>query len=170
MNRFRYHLIRYYTFPGIIMHEWSHKTMCKIFGIPVIKTAYATFDKERMGYVVHAEPKTYISTLMISIGPLLINSAVSFFMIQTLKHVTPSSLMFYILLWIAFSIGVHAIPSDKDIENIFSATKHPKGVFGFILGFVLLPFVGIVFCADKMKKYWFDILYALLVICASYLL
>jgi hypothetical protein len=150
------------------MHEWSHKIMCKIFGIPVIKTAYATFDKERMGYVVHGEPRTYISALMVSLGPLILNSLVSFFMIKTSLHTPRTSLMFYILLWLAFSIALHAIPSDKDIQNIFSATKHPKGVLGFILGILLLPFIGIVFCADKMKKYWFDIFYALLVISISY--
>jgi Putative zincin peptidase len=168
MNNVHYRIVRYCTLPGVVMHEWSHKTMCKVFGIPVVKTAYATLDREEMGYVVHAEPKTYISALMVSMGPLIINSPVAFFMVRTSTRISHSSFVFYILIWIAFSIGVHAIPSDKDIQNIFSATKHPKGILGFILGIVLLPFIGIVFCADKMKKYWFDVLYALCIVCFAY--
>lgn len=164
MNRIHYYIVRYLTLPGIIMHEWSHKRMCSLFGVAVSKTAYITFNKEEMGYVVHAEPKTYISTLMISMGPLIINSIIVFFMVGTLTRVSQNSFMFYVVLWLAFSLGVHAVPSNKDIQNIFSATKHPKGVLGFILGIILLPFIGIVWCIDKLKKYWFDIFYASLLI------
>lgn len=62
------------TFPGVILHEWAHKSFCDYFRIPVFEVCYFRFGQRESGYVKHGEPKSFSQAFWISTAPLIINS------------------------------------------------------------------------------------------------
>ncbi|MEI6479967.1 MAG: hypothetical protein WCO12_00375 [bacterium] len=166
-------LISYLTFPGVIIHELSHKKFCDWFGVEVYKVRYFKFGTT-LGYVDHAVPSKYFQTFWISIGPLIINSILTivssaagahFILVNNYSYVR--GLWLWVVVWIIFSIGFHAIPSDADVENIRIASREALSQWGIFHPFRFLyalafPFVWIIIFANKLKIYWMlDIWYSI---------
>lgn len=159
-------LINILTFPGVICHEIAHKFFCDITNVPVYKVCY--FDlKNSGGHVIHGEPKDLKSAVLISIGPLLINTvlcsligsvAIIPFEILNIGLLEPS-LSF--LLWVSISLGMHAFPSNTDMQSLQSFIKRKESNKWLLL-------VATLFCylfkiANYLRFCWFDLLYAILI-------
>jgi hypothetical protein len=159
-------LISFLTFPGVIVHEWAHELFCKLFGVRVHKVIYYQLSNPP-GYVLHETPKTYKQTFWISIGPLLINSlstiALGFVATQTIS----GGWFWYTLLWLAFSTGMHAFPSDQDMQHVSSASRLALNNGASIIHYLAFPFVALVWLANKLRVIWFDAIYAILLISIS---
>lgn len=157
-------LIALLTFPGVIVHELAHKKFCEWFHVPVGKVVYFRLGNPA-GYVTHAEPETFSQAFWISTGPLLINSiqtvVLSFIAANAVTHYSG---LWWFLIWLAFSSGMHAFPSDQDMRLVLAAGKRSLIRDGSLAYLFSLPFVGLIWLANKLKFFWFDALFALALI------
>lgn len=121
------------TFPGVILHEVSHRFFCDIFNVPVYHVNYFSPSKTA-GHVIHAPIKSGNRALLVSIAPLIINSIVCMiltlpagiifyfdtaFLIKELS--APWGFLYSVLRWIGYTIGFSAIPSTQDMKNAETA-------------------------------------------------
>ncbi len=152
-------LLSFLTFPGVVFHEFAHKKFCDWFGVYVFKVSYFRLGNP-VGQVIHAQPTKYRQVFWISSGPLIIN---------TLIGITASFLAFHGhidqywkigIIWISFSAGIHAFPSDHDMDNIIDASKVPLRftdfiTLGFVFRYVSLLFVYPMKWANNRRFLWF---------------
>ncbi len=158
-------LISILTFPGVMIHEWAHKKYCDRTGVLVCKVVYFRIGNPA-GYVTHEKPQKYEQIFWISIWPLIINSLITIFLsyLATQTQTQPESLLYYLLLWIAISAGMHAFPSNEDTKHIFDASKSSIKNGGSILHYLAYPFYGLIRLANKLRIIWFDLWYAITLI------
>lgn len=144
-------LISLLTFPGVILHEWAHKIFCDLFRVPVFRVCYFRFGNPS-GYVVHAETESLKQTFWVSAGPLFVNT-IATLIFGFMAGQTSHGLTTVILIWLALSAGVHAVPSNQDVHHLH---KHATG----IIGLLLFPLIGLVWVVNFGKFFWFDFFYA----------
>jgi hypothetical protein len=107
-------LIAIVTFPGIVAHEVGHRFFCDLAGVPVYEVCYFRAGNPS-GYVVHAPAASLGASFLITIGPLIVNTVlcavISFTPIISLNlDVADPPGVFFLLLWLGISIGMHALP------------------------------------------------------------
>ena len=61
-------LIAWATFPGVMLHEWSHKQACHWRGIRVRNVEW--FNLDGSGLVTHDQPREYMDSVLISTAPI----------------------------------------------------------------------------------------------------
>jgi len=66
-------LLRLFTLPGVVVHEFAHKQACDLVGVPVLEVAYFRFD-DPPGYVQHVTPERYRASFVVSVAPFLVNT------------------------------------------------------------------------------------------------
>ena len=157
-------LISMLTFPGVILHEWSHEFFCRRLGVAVLDVKYFRFGEKVAGYVLHEAPKTYKQTFWISIGPLLVNSFFAIILSFVATQIVSGGWLWYIFLWLAISAGMHSFPSDHDMSHISSASKSAIKNGGSLLHYLAFPFVWLVWLANKLSMFWFDIIWAIFLV------
>jgi hypothetical protein len=156
-------LISLLTFPGVIVHEIAHRFFCDLAKVPVYQVCYFRIGNIA-GYVVHGPAKGLRTSFLISIGPLIVNTilcalltfSASFpiFILEVEKY----NIVFLILMWIGFSIGMHAFPSVNDMKNFLQEVKSvEKG--GILLIFAKL-IASLLKVANVLRFIWFDAIYA----------
>lgn len=164
-------LIALLTFPGVILHEISHRFFCDINNVPVYDINYFCFDSDRSGYVIHAHTDSFWKRFFISFGPLIINSLVfiifmiplgiKYFFGKDFLATSYSELdlfLMMILTWIGISCGFHSIPSNNDVDGLSDAAE---STLQKILSFML---TGIVHIFNiKGISFWIRIIYIYLV-------
>ena len=151
------------TFPGVIVHETAHMLFCKIRRVLVFEVCYFRFGNPA-GYVAHGEIKDFTSAFLISVGPLFVNSALciliclpAYYPMQVFD-VTPVHSFF--LMWLGISIGMHAFPSTGDAANLWYYAKI-AAKRGNPLAILSFPLVGLIFIANLLSFFWFDLIYGI---------
>src|SRR5882762_2787372 len=66
-------LITFITFPGVIVHALAHQLFCRLYKVPVFQVVYFRMGNPA-GYVLHEVPQSKLQSIMISIGPFLVNT------------------------------------------------------------------------------------------------
>jgi Putative zincin peptidase len=156
-------LISLLTFPGVIVHEIAHRMFADLAKVPVYDVCYFRLGNPA-GYVIHGPASDLRKSLLISIGPLIVNtllcavicfSAIFPIFILDAKIYSP---VFGLLMWTGISIGMHAFPSNQDMNNFVEsvAETHQKGP---ILWAAKL-FSGLLRLANLLRFFWFDAIYA----------
>jgi hypothetical protein len=159
-------LIALFTFPGVVCHEMAHRFFCDSARVPVYAVSYIRVGNPA-GYVVHGPVKNLKDAFLISIGPLIVNTAmcslISFAAVVPIAilEVADPSITSVVLMWVGVSMGMHAFPSNTDMDN-FSAIVQNTGNRGFP-HFVGKFFSGLFAVANALRFFWFDAIYALLV-------
>lgn len=151
------------TFPGVMVHEAAHRFFCDLAHVPVYKVSYFRLGNPS-GYVIHGKVNGLKSAFLIAIGPLIVNTLVC--MLLTWPIIFPLfilgdasvSTMYLVLMWVGFSVGMHAFPSNQDMDNFVNVVKAGKKVG--LLYLVAIPFALIVKLANVLKFLWFDLIYA----------
>lgn len=157
-------LISLLTFPGVIVHEWAHKKFCDWNEVKVEKVVYFRFGNPA-GYVLHEEPKKYKQVFWVSVGPLIINSILTIFLGIFASSLDSSSNSYLFILWLAISIGMHSFPSDHDAKNILNESKILKDKNK--THYLAYPFFALIWLANKLSFFWFDAIYAVVLISIS---
>jgi hypothetical protein len=120
------------TFPGVIVHEAAHVVFCKTQDVRVLKVCYFRLGNPA-GYVIHVEPQDFISSFLVSLGPLFWNSLlcvlVCFPVAARFRVPAQRDFTVCFLMWLGISIGIHALPSTADARNLFRAAKKAIGSF-----------------------------------------
>jgi hypothetical protein len=155
-------LISIATFPGVIFHELGHLLFCRIRKVPVLDACFFQFDNRVAGYVVHEEPRSFLSTFLITVGPFIVNTLAC--LLICIPAAIPyelfgdRSLMTYFYLWLGISIGMHAFPSNQDAAILWRRTLEEVGRKNF-LAYLCMPVVGLVYLANLLSMFWFDAVY-----------
>ena len=75
-----------------------------------------------------------------------------------IKFFNLSNPLSYFLIWLGVSIGMHAIPSNQDANNIFEqARDHAKK--GNLLAIFSFPIVLLIFIFNLARFFWADVIY-----------
>jgi hypothetical protein len=162
-------LISMLTFPGVIVHELAHEFFCRRFGIIVYEVKYFRPWLNPAGYVLHGKTTSYKQEFWISVGPFIINTLLAViicFPVSTLFfdlgafNINP---LYYVLLWLGVSIGMHAFPSSGDAKNLWANSKkactegNPWGYLGF-------PMAALIRVLNFGSMFWLDSIFAIAVI------
>ncbi len=150
------------TFPGVIVHEAAHLFFCRMRRVAVFDACFFRFGNPA-GYVIHEETDSFLTTLLICLGPLLINSllcilicASAFFPHQVFQR---SDIFTYLLLWLGISIGMHSFPSTGDANTLWHNGVQALKRFN-LLALVAFPLVVLIYLANVLRILWFDAIYA----------
>lgn len=129
------------TFPGIIVHEFSHKIICDLFSIKIFEIKYFQF-KNPTGYIHRENTDTFFQALLICLSPILLNSVLGFMSLFLWKIISLDtffsdySIFGFFFQWLGFSIILYSFPSSDDCDNLrtVSLKYKPKTRFVFIIG------------------------------------
>ena len=151
------------SFPGVIVHEAAHMLFCKIRRVMVVDVCYFRFGNPA-GFVAHGEINDFTSAFLISVGPLIVNSLLcvviclpAYYPMQVFDVTPPHSLF---LMWVGISIGMHAFPSNQDAQHLM-AHAGEAARRGNILAILSYPLVGLIFIANLLSFFWFDVIYGI---------
>ncbi|MEM4868717.1 MAG: metalloprotease family protein [Ignisphaera sp.] len=151
-------LVALATFPGVILHEYAHKKACEWVNLTVYEVKYFRLGNPA-GYVLHEHPHSFGQALVITMAPLLINTFAEILVFLLAQIVRGDNALFLLLIWLAISFGMHAIPSTGDAKVLWYYSKiswryEKKAVLGF-------PIAAIVYLLSLAKMIWIDLFYAL---------
>ena len=157
-------LISLATFPGVIVHELAHQLFCRWYKVPVFKVVYFQMDNP-VGYVLHEQPREKWHSIMISVGPFIVNSIVG--AIIALPAVIPvfelndAGPLDILLIYLGVAIAMHAFPSTGDAQAILQSIreKDTKPLIK-IVGY---PIVGLIYLGSLGSFFWLDLLYGMAV-------
>lgn len=156
-------LISILTFPGVVVHEWGHKKFCEWLKVPVYEVVYFQFGNPA-GYVLHGETTNYKQTFWVSVGPLVVNSLSTIFIASVALLMPQDGVLMLTLLWVAVSVGMHSFPSNHDMTHILEDSKRALKNSGSPLHYLAFPFVGLIYLANLLKFFWWDFVYAIILI------
>jgi hypothetical protein len=152
------------TFPGVVVHETAHRFFCDITDTPVYEVAYSRPMGEPAGYVVHGRTRSLRASLLISMGPLVVNTVLCAVLTFTVAyqllvlHEEFSDPVLIVLAWLGYSIGMHAFPSRQDAAVLTAQVREARGS-GITLGLARGALALVTF-ANAARFFWFDAIYA----------
>lgn len=162
-------LVSLLTFPGVVIHEFAHRTFCDAFDVPVQEVVYFRLGNPA-GYVVHGEPRTYRQAFAISVAPFVVNTVVALVLLGAVaaSWKRPDAVGIaagelgiagWLLLWVGLSAGMHAFPSRGDARQIWRRSLAEWRTSPLVL--LGLPVVLAIYVANLLAIVWFDAIYAL---------
>ena len=157
-------LITIITFPGVIVHELAHQLFCRLFNIPVFKVVYFR-PGNPAGYVLHEAVENKWQSMMISVGPFLVNTLLGAIIalpaalpVMRFDNATPID---YVLIYLGVSITMHAFPSTGDAKSIWYSLKASNTpVWAKIVGY---PVIGLIYAGSLGSFFWLDFAYGVAV-------
>lgn len=155
-------IIAILTFPGIIVHEMAHLLFCKFRKMAVLDVVYFRIGNPA-GYVIHEKTDNFTSTFLVSMGPFFINTLLCLLIClpayMPMKFFNIDHPLSYVLMWLGISIGMHAIPSSQDADNVYEQAKE-RIKDGNLLAIISFPIVGLVYLFNILRVIWSDAIYA----------
>jgi hypothetical protein len=155
------------TFPGVVVHELAYHLCCDLAKVPVYKVCYFEFGNPS-GYVIHKQPENLKSSFFITIGPFIINTILCSFLtfpsvlsgVFSIVGVGLFGLhpIFWVMMWLGLSVGIHAFPSNIDVSTfmrLLKASKPHKAIVVFA-GFIAF----IIKIANALRVIWVDVIFA----------
>lgn len=156
-------LIAIATFPGVIVHEFAHMIFCRLRGVAVLDACYFQIGNPA-GYVIHERCTNFYSSFLIATGPFLVNTILCFLI--CLPAYVPISVfdldhpLSYLLMWLGVSIGMHAIPSTGDADNMWQDAKvHARSLN--LLAIITFPLVIVIYIFNVLRVVWADLAYGI---------
>jgi hypothetical protein len=158
-------IITLITFPGVIVHEFAHMLFCKVRKIPVLDACYFSLGNPA-GYVVHAKTSNFLDTFLVSMGPFFVNTLLCVLICLPaylpIKYFDIEHPLSYFLMWLGVSIGMHAIPSNQDANNVFQEAKIHVKSFN-VLALITFPLVILIYIFNILRVIWADLAYGILI-------
>lgn len=153
-----YFIFNLITAPGVILHELSHAFFCFTSGVKIHRVKLFGFGRSA-GFVMHDEPKKFLSGFLISFGPLFINSFLALILFARYRppYLSAASL---ISLWLGLAFALNAIPSSGDATALFNLAK--KRFWRNPLVILGSPFILLLYILNLLKHFNIDALYAAL--------
>jgi hypothetical protein len=151
-----YYFYAILTAPGVIIHELAHVLFCLLGGVKIHKINLFRLQKVA-GYVVHEEPRRFMSSWLISFGPLIVNSYLAMFCFAQIR---PAYNWWDLLfLYLGLAIALQAIPSTGDAESLWLIAKRTFWKNPLVL--LLFPLVLVLYLLNLLKRFYFDWVYAI---------
>lgn len=148
------------TFPGTVVHEWAHLNACRYYGLQVYDVVYFQLDGN-LGYVRHEVPNNPMKHLAVSAAPFVVNTGIALGIATvttvTLRYI--GDIAYVVSLWLAFSIGVCAIPSYLDADNVWDRVVAEWAENPVIL--LALPVLLLIYTVNVLRIAFVGVLYGL---------
>lgn len=149
-------LLTLITAPGVVVHELGHYIFCVLSNVKVYRVKLFGF-RNPLGFVEHEEPEKFFQSLLITFGPLTINSFIALVIFSRIREPYFYYLNF-LLAWLGTAIALHAIPSRGDARTLVAIIKrkfkrNPLVLIGY-------PFVGVILLLNYLKRFHLHFLYA----------
>lgn len=159
-------LISIVTFPGVIVHELAHAIFCKLLRIPIYDVKYFQFSNP-CGYVVHEATDKPLKSLLISVGPFLVNTILGAVImlpasISLIKFEGEGSLLTLLLGWLGISILMHAFPSTGD-ANVLVDSVLKNDQVNPLFKLITFPIIIVIYIGAFGSVVWLDAIYAVAV-------
>jgi len=143
------------TIPGVIIHEYGHKLFCELVNVKVRKVCYFRFGNPA-GYVVHEQPKTFIQSLLIVLGPFILGTVFAL-ICYFYSFLYKGKVAEYIFIWLGFSSAYNCFPSDQDAKILWKeSNRHLKRNLLALLGY---PFSALIWLENRLNCLYFDVIY-----------
>jgi hypothetical protein len=156
-------LISILTFPGIIIHEFAHMLFCKIRKVAVLDACYFRVGNPA-GYVIHENSNNFTTTFLISMGPFFVNTILCLLIClpayMPIKFFGIDHPLSYFIIWLGVSIGMHAIPSNQDANNVYEQAKLEVKKMN-ILALISFPLIGFIYLFNILRIIWADLIYGI---------
>lgn len=165
------------TLPGVVVHELAHQFLAELFGLEVREVDYTS-------HVIHEAPGSFTVAVLVSAAPLVVNTALAVGAVWWVVGAVPFAFASLDLAWTAptalvdgglpylqaaverrwldvlaaylvFSLLFRAMPSTRDVENVFGAARRlfgwrrPQVLVGFVL---LLPVLAPLWLGLKLAR------------------
>jgi hypothetical protein len=158
-------LVALVTFPGVVVHEMAHRFFCDVTDTPVYEVSYFRPMGNPAGYVVHGRSRTLRAALLISAGPLVINTVLCSILTLTVAyqlvvlHEQFNDPVLIFLAWLGYSIGMHAFPSRQDAASLTAQVHEARG--RGVTYYLARAASWLIAVANTLRIFWLDALYAL---------
>lgn len=154
------------TFPGVIVHELAHQLFCYLRRVPVYEVMYFR-PKNPVGYVLHEPTDNPLDTLIISVGPFIVNSLLGALIVfpASIEMSEFGIVPFLPMLgvyWLGISILMHAFPSIGDARILVSGILKNRSV-SLPIRILIAPVVGLMYVGAVGSVAWLDLGYAVVV-------
>lgn len=153
-----YYFYALITAPGVAMHELGHALFCVLARVKIYKIKLFQFG-EVAGYVNHEEPQKFYQSVLVSFGPLMVNSLTALICFARLlpPYTTWQTAVY---AWLGCAVGLHAIPSTGDAKTLLSVTnrrvrRNPLVLVGY-------PFVLALYVLNWLRRLHLDIIFVAL--------
>ncbi|MEI7620718.1 MAG: hypothetical protein WCJ57_04090 [Candidatus Falkowbacteria bacterium] len=154
-----YYFYAILTAPGVVVHELAHALFCLLGGVRIYKINLFQFKKVA-GFVVHEEPKGFMSSWLISFGPLIVNSYLAMFFFAQIRPIY--NLWDLLFAYLGVTIALQAIPSTGDAESLLTMAN--RNFWKNPLVILLYPLVLILYLLNLLKRFYFDWAYTIFLI------
>lgn len=142
------------TFPGVIIHEFSHEFFCRLLGVKVKKVCYFRFGNPA-GYVLHEQSKFFYQAFLIAIGPFLLGTFLTTMSFRIGNH--ENFVRNVVWIWLGISVAFNCFPSRGDSKSLWLENwSHLKRNVFAVLG---LPFTLFVWAISLLDSLALRILY-----------
>ena len=147
------------TFPGVIVHELAHQLFCRWCKVPVFEVCYFR-TQNPVGYVIHEPTQKSWHSVLISVGPFIINTVVG------LLIGLPAALQYkfgsagpleFLLLYLGISVAMHAFPSTGDAQSLWASVMNTDTPL--ITKILVAPIVGLIYVGALGSFFWLDAIY-----------
>jgi len=139
-----------------VVHEFGHLIFCWLAGVKVHQIKLFQLGKTTAGFVIHDEPSKFYQAILISFGPLILNSLLALLCFSQFKPPYYQWPLF-IYLWLGIAVGLHAIPSTGDAKSLLQTTNHRIWRNPLIL--IGYPFVLFLYFLNLLRRIHFDFVY-----------
>jgi hypothetical protein len=144
------------TFPGIILHEFSHEFFCRLLGVKVKKVCYFRLGNPA-GYVIHEQSRHFYQAFFIAAGPFILGTllgALSFW-VASQEEIFVRKIIWN---WFGIAIAANCLPSKGDSKNLWIENwSHMKSNILAVIG---LPFTLLVWLMSLLHSRLFSMAYA----------
>jgi hypothetical protein len=182
------------TIPGVVVHELAHQFLAELFDLEIREVDYTS-------HVIHEAPGSFTQAVLVSGAPLLVNTSLAVGAVVVAVGQVPVDVTAMNLNWIdpqmviqrnwslvagtlgrrwegilaaylVFALLFRAMPSTRDVENVFTAARRlfgwrrPQVLVGFlVLSPVLVPlYVGLKLANVTGTRVVVDLGYALVLV------
>ncbi len=147
------------TIPGVVIHEYGHKLFCDLTNVKVRKVCYFRFG-DTAGYVVHEQPKNFLQSLLIVLGPFIFGSIFAA-VCYLYSFFYKGQVTEFIFIWLGFSAAYNSFPSDADAKVLWKETnRHVKQNLLALIGY---PFTFFIWLQNRLAWVYVDVFYAILI-------
>lgn len=157
-------IISILTFPGVIIHELAHQFFCWLCGLRVYEVVYFQC-KNPCGYVIHEASKNPAKTLLISIGPFIVNTILGILILAPVSidffvFGDVGNIFYIVVFWLGISILMHAFPSTQDGKIMVDQILKNKEV-SVIIKILTAPIIFLIYAGAIGSILWLDLGYAI---------
>jgi hypothetical protein len=116
------------TFPGAVVHEWSHAAVARSRGLRVREVVLFRPFANPAGYVRHSSARRAGDALAIALAPFLTNTVLAAVLALLFAPAlgmgwAPAALT----LWLSWSLALHAPPSFDDMADVDRLARSSAG-------------------------------------------